>query len=178
MRQAGKDLSPGRICLGRECAYAIVREPLSTLLRNHVFVKMCPLSTSHPHGQRRLAGGTSVRVTFGRPWYPWRDVALGFGTGVGRAVAGDQDVLGHGRAPEDPTGFGLQAVVMALLRLEKKDCILLAPMRGTASLVGQAQPMRAWRDSDGLHAQPPIERLGIKPEEMDRAWPHDQRIGL
>ena len=24
--------------------YAIVREPLSTLLRNHLFVKMCPLT--------------------------------------------------------------------------------------------------------------------------------------
>ena len=178
MRQAGKDLSPGRICLGRECAYAIVREPLSTLLRNHVFVKMCPLSTSHLHSQRWLAGGTSVRVTFGRPWCPWRDVALGCGTGVGRAVARDQGVLGHSRAPEDHTGFGLQAVVMAGLSLEEKGHILLAPMRVTAALVAQAQPMRAWRDSDGLHAQPPIERLGIQPEEMDRAWPHDQRIGL
>ena len=178
MRQAGKDLSPGRICLGRECAYAIVREPLSTLLRNHVFVKMCPLSTSHPHGQRWFAGGSSVRVTFGRPWYRWRDVALGCGTGVGRAVARDQGVLGHGWAPEDPTGFGLQAVVMALLSLEKKGHVLLASMRVTVALVAQAQTMRAWCDPYGLHAQPPIERLGIKPEEMDRAWPHDQRIGF
>jgi hypothetical protein len=67
---------------------------------------------------------------------------------------------------------------MALLSLEEKGHILLASMRVTASFVAQAQPMRAWRDSDSLHAQPPIERLGIKPEEMDRAWPHDQRIGL
>src|SRR5262245_25714016 len=145
VRQEGKDLSPGRICLGRECAYAIVREPLSTLLRNHVFVKMCPLSISHRHGQRWLEDDASVRVTFGRPWYRRRDVALGIGTGVGRAVARDQGVLGHGRAPEDPTGFGLQAVVMALLSLEEKGHLLLASMRVTASLVAQAQPMRAWR---------------------------------
>jgi len=67
---------------------------------------------------------------------------------------------------------------MALLSLEEKGHILLAPMRVTAPLVAQAQTMRAWRDPYGLHAQPPIERLGIKPEEMDRTWPHDQRIGL
>jgi hypothetical protein len=67
---------------------------------------------------------------------------------------------------------------MALLSLEKKGHILLAPMRFTTALVAQAQPMRAWCDPYGLHAQPPIERLSIKPEEMDRAWPHDQRIGL
>jgi len=97
---------------------------------------------------------------------------------VGRAVAGNQGVLGHGRAPEDPTGFRLKTVVMAGVGLEEKDHVLLAPMRGTAPLVGQAQTMRAWRDPDGLHAHPPIERLGIKPEEMDRTWQHDQRIGL
>ena len=38
--------------------------------------------------------------------------------------------------------------------------------------------MRAWGDPDGLHAAPPIDRLRIKREEMDRVWQHDQRIRL
>ena len=62
---------------------------------------------------------------------------------MGRTVAGNQGVLDHGRAPEDPTGFRLKTVLMAGVGLEEKDHVLLAPMRGTAPLVGQAQTMRA-----------------------------------
>ena len=119
-----------------------------------------------------------VRVTFGRPRNVWWNASLGLCTHMGRAIARDQGVLGNGRAPENPACFRLKAVLMASFSFEEKGHVWLAPMRVTASLVGYVQTVRAWRDPNCLYAHPPIERLGIKPEEMERAWPYDQGIGL
>jgi hypothetical protein len=67
---------------------------------------------------------------------------------------------------------------MARLGLKEKSHGLLAPMRDTAPLIGHAQAMRSWRDPDVLRVHPPIERLRIKPKEMDGAWQYDAGIGL
>ena len=120
----------------------------------------------------------SIRVTFRRPRDTWRRASLLLGAGMGRAVASNQGVFGHSRAPGYPTGFGLKVVLMARLGVKEKSHGLLAPMRGTVPLIGHAQAMRSWRDSDVLYVYQPIKRLRIKPKEMDSAWQYDAGIGL
>ena len=45
MRQAGEGPISGQDLSRARVRYAIVREPLSTLLRNRLFVKMCPVTS-------------------------------------------------------------------------------------------------------------------------------------
>ena len=97
---------------------------------------------------------------------------------MGRAVASNQGVFGHSRAPGYPTGFGFKVVLMARPGLQEKGHGLLAPMRAAAPLVGHVQAMQSWRDPNVLYVHQPIERLRIKPKEMDSAWQYDAGIGL
>ena len=119
-----------------------------------------------------------IYVTFRCSRDTWRSASLLFGAGVGRAVASNQGVFGHSRAPGYATGFGLKVVLMAGPGLQEKRHGLLAPMRAAAPLIGHAQAMKSWRDSDVLYVHQPIERLRIKPKEMDSAWQDDAGIGL
>ena len=120
----------------------------------------------------------SIRVTFRRPRDTWRRASLLLGAGVSRAVASNQCVFGHSRAPGYPTGFGLKVVLMARLGVKEKCHGLLAPMRDTAPFIGHAQAMRSWRDADVLYVYQPIKRLRIQPKEMDSAWQDDAGMGL
>ena len=119
-----------------------------------------------------------IYVTFRCSRDTWRSASLLFGAGVGRAVASNQGVFGHSRAPGYATGFGLKAVLMAGLGLKEKRHGRLAPMGGTVPLIGHAQAMGSWRDADVLDVHQPIKRLRIKPKEMDSAWQYDAGIGL
>jgi hypothetical protein len=86
------------------------------------------------------------------------------------AVASNQSVFGHRRAPGYPTGFGLKVVSMAGLGLKEKRHSRLVSMCDTAALIGHAQAMKSWRDPDVIHVHQPIERLRIQPKEMDSVW--------
>jgi hypothetical protein len=107
-------------------------------------------------------------------WRPY----LPLGTLVRRTVARDQGWHLDLRAPDNPAGPGLKAVLLASVDVQAKGIILLPGVLHTGPRVDHAQTMEPRGHPEALDPYSRVNALGIKRDEADGLWEHQEGIRL